>query len=114
MRHTTYISFLRLVVSSLNEATGGSCRKAQRSFATWLMHNNHSLNDMLFWIELSCREALDPQITYINGVGLSVQNELAHDHPCGRTLHNSVTAKACCDEQILHSRDRSQDRIVVR
>ncbi len=32
--------------------------------------SNRSSNDMLFWIESSRREALEPQINHINGVGL--------------------------------------------
>src|SRR5579859_2739545 len=69
---------------------------------------------MHFWMEPSRRKALDPQITHIDGMGFPIQNELAHNHACGRTLHHTGTTKACCDEQVLHSRDRSQDRIVIR
>jgi len=34
--------------------------------------SNRSSNDMLFWIESSRREALEPQINHIIGVGLPV------------------------------------------
>src|SRR6266699_4901722 len=47
-------------------------------------------------------------------MGFPIQNELTHNHSCGRALHHTVTAKACCDEHVLHPRDGSQDRIVVR
>src|SRR5215472_8289919 len=79
-----------------------------------LMRASHKSDDMPFRVEPSCLEALNPQITHINGMGLPVQNEFANDHPFCRPLHKSVTAKTCGNEQVLYLREWPQDRIVVR